>query len=157
MIVIKRPKPVQPAQEPQENQMAPPPQQDPDNGVPPESGNEGQAGNVPGMEPQGDNGLPEPPSPSPQEDEAPENGEGAKEDLQSQAGSLAASLRQYNSETSEPDVATNKYVAGMILSAAIEKLSGKDREDVVKKAKAGRGPEENLEENPEENPEDSEN
>lgn len=153
MIVIKRPKPVQPAQEPQENQMAPPPQQDPDNGVPPEGSNEGQAGNMPGMEPQGDNGLSEPPSQSPQEDEVSENGEGTKEDLQSQAGSLAASLRQYNSETSEPDVATNKYVAGMILSAAIEKLSGKDREDVVKKAKAGRGPEENLEENPE----DSEN
>lgn len=137
--------------------MAPPPQQDPDNGVPPESGNEGQAGNMPGMEPQGDNGLSEPPSPSPQEDEVSENGEGTKEDLQSQAGSLAASLRQYNGETSEPDVATNKYVAGMILSAAIEKLSGKDREDVVKKAKAGRGPEENLEENPKENPEDSKN
>lgn len=157
MIVVKRPKPVQPAQEPQEYQMAPPPQQDPDNGVPPESGNEGQAGDMTGMEPQGDNGLPEPPSPNPQEDEIPESGEGTKEDLQSQAGSLAASLRQYNSETSEPDVATNKYVAGMILSAAIEKLSGKDREDVVKKAKAGRDPEEEPSENPEENPEGSEN
>ena len=133
---MKHPKPVQPVQAPQELQTAPPPQQEPANGVPPEGEDEGQAGEMPGMDaPMNDGDAT--PEPMPQGEENGSEDGGTKEDLQSQAGSLAAALRQYNSESPQPDVETNKYVAGMILSAAIENLSGKDRRDVVKKAKAG--------------------
>lgn len=142
---MKHPKPVQPVQAPQDLQTAPPIQQEPANGVPPESENEGQAG-MPGNEPPINN-VPPASGEMPEGNDGDEGG-GTKEDLQSQAGSLAAALRQYNSEMQQPDVETNKYVAGMILSAAIENLSGKDRADVVKKAKAG--------EEADESPEDGE-
>lgn len=56
-----------------------------------------------------------------------------KKYIQQLTGKLSQSLRQYNAEQPETDADLNKYVAGMIVKQAVEGLSGKDRNEILKK------------------------
>lgn len=65
------------------------------------------------------------------------DGSDGKSEIQQMAGELSQKIRDYNSALQEPDAETNKFAAGMVVSAAIKDLSDDDRKDIVKKLKAG--------------------
>lgn len=56
-----------------------------------------------------------------------------KKFIQQLAGKLSQSLRSYNSDLPSPDVDLNKYVAGMVTKQAVEGLSAKDANEILKK------------------------
>lgn len=55
--------------------------------------------------------------------------------IQQLTGKLSTSLRKYNEQLPQPDVDLDKYVAGMILKQAINGLSDKDANEILKKVK----------------------
>lgn len=59
--------------------------------------------------------------------------EDPKKYIQQLTGKLSQSLRKYNSDQAEPDADLNKYVAGMVVKQAVEGLSEKERNEILKK------------------------
>lgn len=58
-----------------------------------------------------------------------------KKYIEQLTGKLTQSLNSYQSELPQPDADTAKYVAGMIISAAIKGLSGDDVNEILNKLK----------------------
>ena len=56
-----------------------------------------------------------------------------KNEIQKLSGELSQKIRDYNGAQETPDAETNKFAAGMVISAALEGLSEKDKEDILKK------------------------
>ena len=60
-----------------------------------------------------------------------------KKYIQQLTGKLAQTLRKYNQSSPQPDVDTNKYVAGMIIRQATENLSPEDSKEILDKVNNG--------------------
>lgn len=60
-----------------------------------------------------------------------------KEEIQQLAGKLSQAIRDYNASLPQPDAEVNKFAAGMVISAAVDGLDGKDRKAILKKVTKG--------------------
>lgn len=59
--------------------------------------------------------------------------EDPKHYIEQLSGKLSQSLRSYQKDLVQPDTETAKYAAGMVIKAAIEGLTPKDKKDILSK------------------------
>ena len=65
--------------------------------------------------------------------------EDPKHYIEQLSGKLSQTLRSYQKELVKPDTETAKYAAGMVIKAAIEGLTPKDKKDILSKLEDNEG------------------
>lgn len=78
-----------------------------------------------------------------------------KKDIQRLAGELSQALRMYNLDQETPDTDLNKYVVGMIATQAVKDMTGKEKQEIVKKIDNGEDIDDSNEETVEESKQNS--